>query len=66
MKRIAMTAAIATVALTSASYLFADDAGKTMSAEQQCRAEAKKAHVAKDDMDAYLKSCIEKQGKTSN
>ena len=60
MKRTTVTTTLLAFALSAASPLFAADTGAHQSAEAACKAQAEKEHVAKDKLDAYLKSCIPK------
>jgi len=62
MKRTLVTTTALLFALSGAAPVFA--AEKDMShqaAEQTCRSLAAKHHVSKSQLDAYMKSCVEKQ-----
>ncbi len=57
MRKLIAIATVLTV-LPVLSMSVSADTGKT--AQQQCTKAAKKDHVSKDKMDAYMKTCVEK------
>ncbi len=64
MNRIVATTVAMAFALSAASPLFAADKSSTKTPEQICKAQAKKQHVSKSKLDAYLKTCVEKHTKS--
>lgn len=65
MKRVIVTTTLLAFALSAASPLFAADTAAQKSAEAACKAQAEKEHVAKDKLDAYMKSCIQKHAQAA-
>ena len=66
MKRTIVTTTALAFAFAAASPLFASGTSATKKAEEVCKEQAKKEHIGHSNMQAYMKTCVEKHQQTTS